>query len=553
MKDLRFKICDRKSVALFFILCACKIENLRSRIQDTGFKAQDARPWLNTLFLIFLSYSTSAQFYNLPGDYSFSLLTQRALAVKDSSIHSGLQPYIPFFSNKYAHVPDSHRIFKYITEDPALDAVFFKHLIRVEPSKENFKLRLDPLLNLELGRDFSDSVKHNLLNNTRGFIGSGSVGDRLYFETIFAENQSVFPNYLAGNARSTAVVPGQGRWKAFKGTGFDYAFSSGFISIQAFKNVNIQLGHGKQKVGYGYRSLLLSDNAFNYPYARITQQWFKGRLQYTNIYAVLMNLEPAAAKQNPNSERLFQKKAASFQYLSINPAKFINLGFFQGMVWEAGDDRNRQHLNGYYFNPVIYTNLLPYGLNNKNNLLIGADLKLTLTNSLNVYAQVMADDLSNSQATGNGWGYQAGLHYYNAFGLKNLFLQAEFNAVNEPAYYSPLGTSTNQSYSHYNQNLAFTPGNGNELVLIGDYKWKRFFASLKYNYQTTFLSGTEQYQVDFVSAKAGYLINPAYNLNVSVGINYRTQNFHIFKVLNNETSYIYLGIKTSLYNLYYDF
>ena len=31
--------------------------------------------------------------------------------------------------------------------------------------------------------------------------------------------------------------------------GFDYAFASGFVSLQGAKNLNIQFGHGKQKIG----------------------------------------------------------------------------------------------------------------------------------------------------------------------------------------------------------------------------------------------------------------------------------------------------------------
>lgn len=528
---------------------------LRDRTQNAGRKTPQAglSCRLTFLFFVFLSSSSRAQFYNLPNDYSFSLLTEKQLSARDSSIHGGIRPYIPFFSKKYAHVADSTRLFKYITDDAALDVIFYKDLLHLEPGKENFKLRLDPLINLEAGRDFSDSLPSFKSTNTRGFIGSGSIGDKFYFETLFAENQSQFPAYIADNAKATSVVPGQGRWKTFKSTGYDYAFSSGFISMQLFPNVNLQLGHGKQKIGYGYRSLLLSDNAFNYPYARITQQWFKGRLQYSNIYAVLMNLEPSAVKQNPNSERLFKKKAASFQYLSVNPSKWFNLGLFQGMIWEAADGRNRQHLNGYYFNPVIFSNLLPYGLNNKNNILVGADLRIKLAKGLDVYAQAMADDLGGNVRTATRWGYQGGARYFDAFGIKNLFLQAEWNQVQEGSYYSPTGVAGSQSYSHYNQNLGFTPGNGHELVLIGDYKWKRLFAGLKYNSQNTLLNGNAYYRVDLISARMGFLINPAYNLNVSMGVQYRIQNFHIFNLSNNETSYIYVGIRTSLYNLYYDF
>lgn len=500
-----------------------------------------------------LSAPAKSQFYNLPNDYFFSLLTERQLSRKDSSLHASIKPYIHFFSDQYINVPDSHRIFKYISEDPALDAVFFKHLIRIEPPKQNFRLQLDPLLNFEPGMDLSKKDKYLLTTNTRGFIGSGYVGAKVYFETIFAETQSIFPDYIANNIQSTAIVPGQGRWKTFKTNGFDYAFSSGFISLQPIKNLNIQLGHGKQKVGNGYRSLLLSDNSFNYPYVRITQQWLKGRVQYSNIYAVLMNLEPAAKIQNPNVERLFQKKAASFQYLSVNISKRLNVGFFQGMIWQAGDEKNQQHLEWQYFNPIIYTNLAYYGLNNRNNILMGADVKLKLSDRISIYGQAMADDLSNTKKTGNAIGYQAGINCFDFLGLKNLFLQIEYNSVKESSYYSPLGTTTNQSFAHYNQNLAFTPGSGNELIVISDYKWRRFFVNVKYNQQMVLLNGEKYYTNTIIHPKIGYLLNPAYNLNVSVGINYRLQNFYNFKLLNNETNYIYIGIKTSLYNMYYDF
>jgi hypothetical protein len=346
---------------------------------------------------------------------------------------------------------------------------------------------------------------------------------------------------------------GQGRWKTFKGSGYDFAFSSGFVSIQALKNLNIQVGHGKHKIGNGYRSILLSDNSFNYPYLRTTQQWLKGRIQYTNIYSVLMNLEPSTKIPVPNAERLFQKKAAAFQYLSSNITKFLNIGLFQGMIWQAGDSLNKQNLSWQYFNPVIYSNLPEYGLNNKNNILIGADIKIKLTKKLNIYGQVMADDLSNTKATGNGTGYQAGINYYDAFGVKNLFIQAEYNNVNEGSYTSPISLTTNQSYSHYNQNLAFSPGYGQELIFIGDYKYKRFFLTLKYQNQLIPKDNDYNFSTDIVNGRIGYLLNPAYNLNLMLGYTHRNQKFPNFKQSNNETNYIYLGLRTSLYNFYYDF
>lgn len=509
---------------------------------------------VSLLFVLLLaSFSGISQFFNLPNDYNFSLLTERTLAAKDSALHTGLKPYIHFFSSKYEHVPDSHRLFKYIVDDPALDAMFFKHVVRVEPPNENFKLRLDPILNFEEGKDFNDTISSRLNTNTRGLIASGYIGNKFYFETMFAENQSTFPVYVSNVVKATFVVPGQGRWKVFKGTGYDYAFSSGFFSIQPLKNLNIQIGHGKHKIGSGYRSLLLSDNAFNYPYARITQQWFKGRVSYTNIYSVLMNLDSASKRPTPNAERLFQKKAASFQYLSVNVSKSLNIGFFQGMIWQAGDDKNKQHIGWQYFNPFIYSNLPEYGLNNKNNILIGGDIKFKVTNKLNIYGQVMADDLSGVKKYGEAIGLQVGANYFDVFGIKNLFLQVEYNDVNENSYVSPIGPNSNQSYSHYNQTLSYTPGSGKEIIAIADYKWKRFFVNFKYNNQIVLKNGDSFYNNQLINGKIGYLINPAYNLNVNLGYTYRVQNFNNFTTLNNQTNYIYLGIRTSIYNLYYDF
>lgn len=507
------------------------------------------------LFVLFMQLSKNgkAQFYNLPGDYNFSLLTERNLAAKDSSIHSGVKPYIHFYSKKYIHEADSFKLFKYITEDPALDLVFYNHLINIKPHDGKYKLRVDPIINLQVGKDLADSTGEKLITNTRGIIASAYIGKDLYCETLFSENQSFFPNYLRSYSAANGIVPGQGRHKTFKNTGFDYAFSSGFISYQPFKQLNIQVGHGKQKISNGYRSLLLSDNSFNYPYVRITQNYFKGKLQYTNIYAVMMNLVQASKVISPNAERLFQKKPAAFQHLSYNPAKWMNVGFFQGIIWQTGNDKNKQRVDLMYANPLIFSQLAAYGLNNKNNILIGADVKIKFTDKINMYSQLMADDLSNSKSLGNGYGYQIGLNYFDALKIKNLFFQIEFNSVSEVSYLSPLGSETNQSYSHYNQNLAFTPGTGNEFLFIADHKWKRWFWNFKYQNQLIKTNAKNNYNTNITTANVGYLINPAYNLNISVGYMNRYQKFYNFSTPNMTTSYLFLSIKTSLYNVFYDF
>lgn len=506
--------------------------------------------------LIFLNtLQLRAQFYAQPTDYNFSLLTQRQLATADSAIHTGIQPYIPFWNVKYEHLADTHRIFKYITRDYALDKVFFQHLIEIKSKDPLFCLRVDPLLNLETGKDFgNDTLSAARLSvNTRGFIISGSVGKDLYIESTFSESQGFFPRYISDFANATSVIPGQGRWKVFKKTGYDYANATGIISWQACKHLNIQAGHGKHKIGDGYRSLLLSDNAFNYPYIRFTQQWWKGRLQYSHIYASLMNLVSASTKIPVNTERLFQKKAAAFQYLSINPVKQISIGFFQGLIWRTPDERNRMQFSAEYFNPVLFTNLISLGLNRTNNMLVGSTLKLVPVRKVVVYGQIMADDLSNHLGTGNGWGFQTGIKYFDVLSIKNLLLQVEYNSVYGSAYQSPVVTSA-QDYTHYGQYLAFTPGSGNELVLIGDYKYKRLVLNARYQQQSFNGNATLlPSQTTYMHASAGYLINPAYNLNVCIGWLSRSKTFSLVNGFNSYTNYLYFSIRTSLFNSYYDF
>ncbi len=505
-------------------------------------------------FLLLITLCGKAQFYNLPEEYNFSLLTERQLALPDSSVHSGIKPYIPFFSKKYIHVADSHIIFKYITDDPALDIVFYKPLIDIEPKKENYKIKVAPILGYDKGRDFADTIKQNLGTNTRGFIASVQIGSDFYCETMFSENQSFFPAYISDFAKATGVVPGQGRHKTFKITGYDYAFSTGFVSYQPHKNINLQAGHGKHKVGHGYRSLLWSDNSFNYPFARITQQWFKGRLQYTNLYMVLMNLQPATAIPVPNAERLFQKKPAAFQQLSFNVNKHLNIGLFQALIAQTHNSKNKPRIDAMYASPVIFSQAAYYGFNNVNNVLAGIDVLCKINKSIQFYGQLALDNpTNNSSSSATSYGYQAGAKYFDAFGIKNLFLQLEYNKAEFYLYGNPPRVSGNQMYYHYNQRIANMPVT-NEWLVIADYKYKRFLANVRWHEQQFNVFNTQlYYKNSFVNANIGYLINPSYNLHINLGYIYRYQNFNTFNGTSFSTNYLYVGFRTNLYNTYFDF
>ncbi len=464
-----------------------------------------------------------------------------------------------------------------------------ENLFIVNDSADNFYLTIDPLFNLEAGKDFADLSGEKLYKNTRGFLVRGDIGKKFSFESSFYENQATYAKYIDEYIAGTNtlfsqtsnneyyVIPGQGRSKLFRKNGYDYAMTSGYISYSPNKYFNFQAGHGKHFVGDGYRSLLLSDNAFNYPYARITTTY--KNIQYTNLYTSFMNLTDGGAKTPLNTEHLFQKKIGSFQLLSFNFVKRIQLGLFQGMIWEASDSANREHVNFNTFDPVIGVNTLNYGMHNKKNLLLGTTLKIKLTNSISLYGQYMLDD-TYSKDLGDvrkKYGYQAGLKYFDLFTVKDLHLQVEYNSVRPYAYSA---TNPQQNYSHYNQALAHPLGsNFKELVGMLNYRIKDFFVEVKLNYavkgndssslnyggnifrsdntfainqNTSNISTTQGLKTTLMyqDIHIGYLVNASTNFNIVLGISNRILQTD---KTTSKTQFIYFGIRTSLANFYYDF
>ncbi len=452
-----------------------------------------------------------------------------------------------------------------------------EHLLIIKDTADKFHLTIDPLFNFEYGKEYADSSK-NFYKNTRGILVRGEIGKKFSFESSFYENQATFVRYIRDFNESFLVVPGEGRWKRFKKEGYDFAMASGYISYSPNHHFNFQLGTGKHFVGDGYRSLLLSDNAFNYPFARITTSF--GKFQYTNLYTSFMNLSDGGVKTPPGTEKLFQKKAGGFQFLNLPIRNRIQIGFFQGLIWQSADSTNNTNLHLPYANPVIFANALQYGLKNKNNILLGATIKIKITNSISTYGQYMLDEVEKNfikNSLHNKQGYQIGVKYFDVLGLKNLHLQLEYNKVRPYSYSSE---KYSQSYSHYNQPLAHPLGaNFSEIIAFLNYRTGNFFTEIKFNYAVIGKDSIEKnygnnilnsntnsiYGINstinkmgqgvsttlkIIDAHIGYLINPSTNFNIVVGISNR---FSINSTDSQSTNFLYFSCRTSLSNHYYDF
>ncbi len=252
---------------------------------------------------IALSISVYSQSFEIPLLYSLRSDFFHQSAINGDTIHMA---YAPLYSDELS----SNNDFPYLIIDTISDRkwlgrkLFNENLIIL--NKKNIYLSIDPIFNFSTGTDLSDSLSTTLYTNTRGIKIEGVLGKNILFSTSFLENQARFPNYINTFIDNNGVVPGMGRVKSYKNGGYDYAIAMASISWKATDFLRIKFGNDKDFLGFGYRSVLLSDNAFSYPHLKLNFYFAKSKLKYTLNYAILLqDLQSAYQKEklrNPISK-----------------------------------------------------------------------------------------------------------------------------------------------------------------------------------------------------------------------------------------------------------
>lgn len=174
---------------------------------------------------------------------------------------------------------------------------------------------------------------------------------------------------------------------------------------------------------------------------------------------------------------------------------------------------------------------------------------------------------------------QLGAKAFNIFGVRNLNILAEYNAVRPYTYQHFVSIS---NYSNRGEPLAHPRGaNFRELIGIANYSWNRFDFSVQGMYSRY---GTDpmgqlgqfinyggdifqsyntapntygnkigqgvQNDLYYADLKAAYVLNPKYNLRFEVGY---TQRYNkIEKAPTQKSGVITVGLRSSFRNLYGD-
>ena len=407
--------------------------------------------------------------------------------------------------------------------------VFNEHLIRF--NKKDVLIWIDPLMNFQGGLDLEDTSSSALYTNTRGVQVQGYITKKVSFYSSFYENQSFFPAYVDSAIFASGVVPGMGSRKPFGDGGHDYNMATGWVRLQPIEYLGLQFGHNKLFIGEGYRSVLLSDNAFNYPSLELDVSLFNNKLFYQLNYAILQDEE--STNLQPNTDAIRKRKLANIRYLSFKPIPELEIGLSEIVMWQRWDDSTGTlDYEPLYLNPIPLISSF-VDVDSLNQGYIGLNLSYTFKHRYVGYGQLL---YSNEEFSG----FQIGAKAFDALGVNGLYIHGEYNATEVEAY--GYGSSQTELYQ-MGQPLGFVQGSdATELIGTIRYTYRGLFAQARI--QQIERQGQA---IQILSGEGGYLINPRYNLNLYGGAMLRNADGQ------SPTQWFYAGIRTSIINMYLDF
>ncbi|MGB0402746.1 MAG: hypothetical protein ACPGEG_01530 [Salibacteraceae bacterium] len=527
---------------------------------------------LSSIFIALglVAFSQSEQVL-LNRDFEYSY--QSEIASKNTKSHSSIRPFL--YSDVKALGNDSDLYYS--------PGVPFKKLANKEKSNHPATLTFLPLVNVGFGFESGDSAS----NYSALGIGASALfkyKDALAVRINASTHKDQLPNYLEENATSKRVTPDGIVYKSNE-DGLRYTNINGYLSWNTAKYFNIQVGNGKNFIGSGYRSMLLSDHAGNYGYGKITTSIW--RIKYVVLYANQKDINNTMSTKSKD----WRNKYSTTHYLSWNLAKWLNVGLFESVVWKAQDTLLNRGFDVNYLNPIIFFRPVEFSTGSSDNSILGLNLEIKPTNKFHIYAQMMLDEFlydefmkdvkeafnPGSQSEYGWWankhGFQLGFKWYEMFGIPGLGIQSEYNWM-RPFTHSHADPI--QNYGHQNNSLAHPLGsNFMESITFLNYSVYNWFFQFQFAWYNQGLStqnenfGEDIYRsyrereneyghvttqgvpktVTNIGLRTSYLVYPESNLRVFIGARNRME---VINGVQKGALYTEFGISTSLFNSYTD-
>lgn len=442
--------------------------------------------------------------------------------------------------------------------------LFNKELVELK-DKNNY-LWITPLLDLSLGRDLTADSLKKISQNTRGVRIEGNFNNRVLFTTAFYENQAILPNYAAQYALSkgefypnqsngtysqvNAVISGAARTKPFDANGFDYAYAVGAVMVRINKNMKVTWGNNSLFVGSGYRSMLWSDHSPGAMNLRF--QWKINK--YINYQFVRMRgINMLRRIGGVNGEAFYEPTSLSMSTIYIRLKEVVQIGLFEGGVWDRGDSISKKRVDAAYFIPLPGASAIAESGSGRSNTVIGLDGSAHLRFA-NIYGQFAMNPFVDKSSV-----MQAGVRFiFFEASVTGGWLQFEYNQAAKNAYTS---NNPRMNYASYNLPLAHPAGtNFQEFLVRAHYEDRAFYGAASFHYypkqveQSTLLPINQVQNQTFKSValvvlETGYKFNRAYGLECFAQFRYRKSEGTTVM----ESSWFSAGIRTAIRNHYFDY
>lgn len=450
-----------------------------------------------------------------------------------------------------------------LSKKPILKHLYKQKAAYYSVQVPDFNLVVNPIFLYQLST--VDYLGEPALINNRGIEIRGNITNRIGFYTqVSDEILRPHPAQMEEFNR-TSTFQGVGFTKS-KNNQFGYFLSSGYFSYSANKYMDFQLGHGRQFIGDGARSFIISNNAVDNFYMRLNTRIWK--INYTNIFSEYRDYTPGGYAIQP-------RHYSATHHLSVNIGKKLNIGIFETIIFQRDSGYTNTGFEINYLNPIIMYKSIENGLNSTDKAVLGTNFKYNFASRFSFYGQLVLSELvideivNNRGWWGNKWAYQLGLKYIDVLGINNLDMQAELNVCRPFMYtsYSALQTHTN-----YNQPLAhplganfyemigivrYQPINKLNIQLKGVYYIIGYDTlggnagqniQLSYRTSTTPIYGNEITQgqitkVLFIDGMASYMLK--HNIFIDAGLTYRYSNSAI-KELISERLFLNFGVRFNI-------
>jgi hypothetical protein len=276
----------------------------------------------------------------------------------------------------------------------------------------------------------------------------------------------------------------------------------------------------------------------------------------------------------------YPKKYATIHHLSVNAAPWLTLGLYENIVFSRPD-----HYDFSYLNPVIFLPAAQQQNGSPDKSTVGFDFKANVGHATQFYGQLLFNEFVLNQIKhysrgwwGNKQALQLGIKYIDAFGVKNLDLQAETNIVRPFTYQHDDSVG---NFSHYNQPLAHPLG-ANFAEFIGivhyqpAYKWTLEGKIIYYkqgldsagvnfgsNVMESYLTRPRDYGFSIGSGipanciNASGLVSYEWKENISLDLSIQYRNFSVNDpsgVYHSSSSTLFTaGIRLNMFRRQYDY